>query len=185
MPGQKLEADRKLIKALTDCEPLDWVRRQNGDLVYLNSQGQKFILADAEIQKFRSATRGRGAEMSELRRSPSAISSDSTDAALARKRRTEPAEVKSKATPAKKSGLRSDTPERGAEMHELRQRQAAISTGSAPEKPIAEHIEAKTPDASPAADRSSLQEQGAETPEESQPQVDITKGVNSKVKGTD
>jgi hypothetical protein len=80
MPNQKLEADRRLIKALTDCEPLDWTRRNNGDLVYLNEAGQKFILADAEIQKL-------------------------TDAALARKRRTEPVEVKAETAPAKKAGL--------------------------------------------------------------------------------
>jgi hypothetical protein len=144
MEKQKLEADRRLIKALTDCEPLDWTRRPNGDLVYLNEKGQKFILADAEIQKIRSATRERGAEMSELRRSPSAISSDSTDAALARK--------KTEASPTKKPGL-------------------------APEK--------KTDPKPSAADRSSLHEQGVETPEESQPQVDITKGDIDEVKGTD
>jgi hypothetical protein len=55
MEKQKLEADRRLIKALTDCEPLDWTRRPNGDLVYLNAQGQKFILVDAEIQKLTDA----------------------------------------------------------------------------------------------------------------------------------
>ena len=97
---EKLEADRRLIRALTDCEPLDWTRRPNGDLVYLNERGQKFILADAEIQKLRSATRGRGAEMSETRRSPSAIGSDSTDAALEKR--------KPAASPAKKPGLAQD-----------------------------------------------------------------------------
>jgi hypothetical protein len=152
MEKQKLEADRRLIKALTDCEPLDWTRRPNGDLVYLNAQGQKFILVDAEIQKL-------------------------TDAALAKR--------KAESAPAKKSGLRSDTPERGAEMHELKQPPAAISSGSAPEKKSADSVETK-PDPKPsAADRSSLQEQGAETPEESQPQVDITKGGVDEVKGTD
>jgi hypothetical protein len=59
MPNQKLEADRRLIKALTDCEPLDWTRRDNGDLVYLNEAGQKFILADAEIQKLTDAALAR------------------------------------------------------------------------------------------------------------------------------
>lgn len=81
MPNQKLEADKKLIKALTDCEPLDWSRKPNGDLVYLNEVGQKFILQDAEIQKL-------------------------TDAALARKRRAEPAEAKSKAALSKRSAYR-------------------------------------------------------------------------------
>ena len=52
---EKLEADRRLIRALTNCEPLDWARRLNGDLVYLNERGQKFILADAEIQKLTDA----------------------------------------------------------------------------------------------------------------------------------
>jgi hypothetical protein len=127
MPNQKLEADRRLIKALTDCEPLDWTRRNNGDLVYLNEAGQKFILADAEIQKL-------------------------TDAALARKRRTERVEAKA---------------------------------GLAPEKKSAEPVETKSDPDPSAADRSSLQEQGAETPEESQPQVDITKGDIKQIKGTD
>lgn len=53
--GSGNEADRRLIRALTDCEPLDWTRRPNGDLVYLNERGQKFILADAEIQKLTDA----------------------------------------------------------------------------------------------------------------------------------
>jgi hypothetical protein len=127
MPNQKLEADSRLIKALTDCEPLDWTRRNNGDLVYLNEAGQKFILADAEIQKL-------------------------TDAALARK--------KAETAPAKKAGL-------------------------APEKKSAEPVETKSDPDPSAADRSSLQEQGAETPVESQPQVDITKGVIKQIKGTD
>jgi len=144
MEKQKLEADRRLIKALTDSEPLDWTRRPNGDLVYLNAQGQKFVLSDSEIQKIRSATRERGAEMSELRRSPSAISSDSTDAALARK--------KSETTPAKKSGLRSDTPARGAEMPELKHPQDDVNSGSAPEKKSAEHVESKTDPKPSAAD---------------------------------
>ena len=55
MANQKLEADRRLIKALTDCELLDWSRRPNGDLAYLNEVGQKFILQDAEIQKLTDA----------------------------------------------------------------------------------------------------------------------------------
>lgn len=93
MPNQKMEADRRLIKALTDCEPLDWSRRLNGDLVYLNEAGQKFILQDSEIQKLRRQMQEHGAEMSEPKRSPSAIGLDSTDAAIARK--------KAKAAPAK------------------------------------------------------------------------------------
>jgi len=119
--GSGNEADRRLIRALTDCEPLDWARRLNGDLVYLNQRGQKFILADAEIQKLRSATRGRGAEMSEPRRSPSAIGSDSTDAALEKR--------KPAASPAKKPGLRS-----AAEMHEPTKTSSAIGSGSAQDK---------------------------------------------------
>jgi hypothetical protein len=143
MPNQKLEADRRLIKALTDCEPLDWTRRNNGDLVYLNEAGQKFILADAEIQKL-------------------------TDAALARKRRTEPVEVKAETAPAKRSAERVEA-----------------KAGLAPEKKSAEPVETKSDPDPSAADRSSLQEQGAETPEESQPQVDITKGDIKQIKGTD
>jgi hypothetical protein len=117
----KLEADRRLIRALADCEPIDWTRRHNGDLVYLNEKGQKFILADAEIQKLRSATQGRGAEMSEPRQFTSAIGSDSTDAALARK--------KAESMPAKKIGLRSE-----AEMHEPSKTSSAIGSGSAQDK---------------------------------------------------
>jgi len=119
MEKQKLEADRSLIKALTDSEPLDWTRRPNGDLVYLNAQGQKFVLSDSEIQKL-------------------------TDAALARK--------KSEITPAKKSGLRSDTPARGAEMPELKHPQDDVNSGSAPEKKSAEHVESKTDPKPSAAD---------------------------------
>ena len=36
--GSGNEADRRLIRALTDCEPLDWTRRLNGDLVYQSNE---------------------------------------------------------------------------------------------------------------------------------------------------
>jgi cytochrome oxidase assembly protein ShyY1 len=49
MEKQKSESDRKLIANLTGVEPLDWCKRENGDLVYLNQAGQKFVLTPAEI----------------------------------------------------------------------------------------------------------------------------------------
>lgn len=48
---KKLEADYKLIIALKGEEPAEWARRDNGDLVYLNQQYQKFVLTDQEIQR--------------------------------------------------------------------------------------------------------------------------------------
>ena len=49
MEKRKLDADEKLIKVLFDLEPLDWLRKDNGDLVFLNSVGQKFSYSPEEI----------------------------------------------------------------------------------------------------------------------------------------
>ena len=52
---KKLAADGKLIQKLFDCVPLDWSRRGNGDLVFLNEAGQKFVYTDEEVmQKLRA-----------------------------------------------------------------------------------------------------------------------------------
>ena len=53
---KKLEADARLITKLFDTVPLDWNRRPNGDLVFLNERGQKFVYSDAEIlEKIKAA----------------------------------------------------------------------------------------------------------------------------------
>ena len=52
MEKQKSESDRKLIASFTGVDPLDWCRDDNGDLVYLNQAGQKFILTPADLDKF-------------------------------------------------------------------------------------------------------------------------------------
>ena len=49
MEKRKLEADRKFINSLLGIEPLDWSRRDNNDLVYLDQSGRKFVLSQAEI----------------------------------------------------------------------------------------------------------------------------------------
>ena len=49
MDDQRLSADHKLLKELLGIEPLACTRRANGDLVYLNQAGQKFILTPAEV----------------------------------------------------------------------------------------------------------------------------------------
>lgn len=82
--GSGNEADRRLIRALTDCEPLDWTRRPNGDLVYLNERGQKFILADAEIQKLTDAALEK--------RKPAA--SPTKKAGLAQDKKSDPSPIK-------------------------------------------------------------------------------------------
>ena len=46
----KSQADSKLIQKLFNVEPLDWIRRENGDLVFLNPIGQKFIYSDDELR---------------------------------------------------------------------------------------------------------------------------------------
>ena len=46
---KKLAADEKLIKKLFGITPLDWNRRPNGDLVFLNQKGQKFTYTDKQI----------------------------------------------------------------------------------------------------------------------------------------
>jgi hypothetical protein len=53
MEKQKSESDRKLIANLTGVEPLDWCKRENGNLVYLNQAGQKFVLTPADIEMFK------------------------------------------------------------------------------------------------------------------------------------
>ena len=58
MEKLKTEADRKLIvDLLQGLEPLDWSRRENGDLVILNQAGQKFVLTPAEIDKLKHKKR--------------------------------------------------------------------------------------------------------------------------------
>ena len=47
---KKMDADEKLITALTGSKPLDLNRRENGDLVFLNQAGQKFIFTDQDIK---------------------------------------------------------------------------------------------------------------------------------------
>jgi hypothetical protein len=51
MESQKFDADLMLLSGLLGFEPLACARRPNGDLVYLNSAGQKFILTPAELEK--------------------------------------------------------------------------------------------------------------------------------------
>ncbi len=46
---KKLAADKKFIQKLFDITPLDWNRRPNGDLVFLNQRGQKFTYTDQQI----------------------------------------------------------------------------------------------------------------------------------------
>ena len=51
MEKRKLEADNKLIKVLFNFDPLDWCRRDNGELVVINPIGQKFVYSPEEISK--------------------------------------------------------------------------------------------------------------------------------------
>ena len=53
--SKKLEADKKLIQKLFSIEPLDWSRREDGTLVYLNQAGQKFIIPMAELDRLINA----------------------------------------------------------------------------------------------------------------------------------
>jgi hypothetical protein len=51
MEKRKLDSDAKLIFVLFGFEPLDWARRDNGDLVVINPAGQKFVYSPQEIDK--------------------------------------------------------------------------------------------------------------------------------------
>ncbi|MDP2965983.1 MAG: hypothetical protein Q8N39_08130 [Pelolinea sp.] len=51
MEKRKLEADAKLILILFGFNPLDWCRRDNGELVVINPIGQKFVYSPEEISK--------------------------------------------------------------------------------------------------------------------------------------
>lgn len=74
MEPLKIEADIKLLSGLLGYEPLNCARRPNGDLVYLNQAGQKFILTPAEIDKLihkkrddRSCLQEQGTEIPETK----------------------------------------------------------------------------------------------------------------------
>lgn len=47
----KSQADKRLLAAFLGEEPLDWSRRPNGDLVFLNRSGQKFVLTAPTLQR--------------------------------------------------------------------------------------------------------------------------------------
>lgn len=50
MEKLKSESDLELIVFLLQgLQPLDWSRRENGDLVFLNQAGQKFVATPADI----------------------------------------------------------------------------------------------------------------------------------------
>ena len=72
MENKILETDRKLINSLFGLDPVQWSRRENGELVYLNAQGQKFVYTPEKIQKLidkkleekvQSVSQGRNAEI--------------------------------------------------------------------------------------------------------------------------
>ena len=50
MEKRKLESDKKLIGILFGVDPLDWSRRDNGYLVFLNQEGQKFVVSPEELK---------------------------------------------------------------------------------------------------------------------------------------
>ena len=51
MPDKnKSQADFKFIQKLFNVVPLDWIRRENGDLVFLNQAGQKFVYSEHELR---------------------------------------------------------------------------------------------------------------------------------------
>jgi hypothetical protein len=49
MEKRKLEADAKLILVLFGFNPLDWCRRDNGELVVINPIGQKFVYSPEQL----------------------------------------------------------------------------------------------------------------------------------------
>ena len=54
MEKLKSESDLELIVFLLQgLQPLDWSRRENGDLVFLNQAGQKFVMTPADIDDFK------------------------------------------------------------------------------------------------------------------------------------
>jgi hypothetical protein len=49
MEKRKLDSDKKLINVLFGVDPLDWSRRDDGTLVFLNQVGQKFVYSPEEL----------------------------------------------------------------------------------------------------------------------------------------
>jgi hypothetical protein len=49
MEKRKLESDHKLIKILFNVEPLDWNRRDTGELVFLDQDSRKFVYSPEQL----------------------------------------------------------------------------------------------------------------------------------------
>jgi hypothetical protein len=56
MEKRQLKSDEELIKVLFDLEPMDWSRRDNGELVFLTFSGQKFVYSPEELSKLKDKT---------------------------------------------------------------------------------------------------------------------------------
>ncbi|MCJ7520466.1 MAG: hypothetical protein MUO42_12460 [Anaerolineaceae bacterium] len=56
MEKRQLKSDETLIKVLFDLEPMDWSRRDNGELVFLTFSGQKFVYSPDELTKLQDKT---------------------------------------------------------------------------------------------------------------------------------
>lgn len=57
MDNQNKDDDLKLLRELLGFEPLACARRTNGDLVYLNPAGQKFIVTPDELARLEQKAR--------------------------------------------------------------------------------------------------------------------------------
>jgi len=86
MEKRQLESDKKLIKVLFNLEPMDWSRRDNGELVFLTFSGQKFVYSPEELSELqdkaldkrdrsqpRSDPQERSAEIREVKRPQAAV----------------------------------------------------------------------------------------------------------------
>ena len=53
----KTDADRKLIKQVFACEPVDWARYPDGKLSFISPTGQKFTYTEEQFENIQEAVR--------------------------------------------------------------------------------------------------------------------------------
>ena len=64
----KTQADRKLIKDVFACDPIDWARYPDGRLSFISPTGQKFSYNQVELDNIAEAVRLEGAGKKKLSR---------------------------------------------------------------------------------------------------------------------
>ena len=75
----KTQADRKLIKDVFACDPIDWARYPDGRLSFISPTGQKFSYNQVELDNIAEAVRLERAGKKKLSRKKAKSSEAETD----------------------------------------------------------------------------------------------------------